>query len=98
MRRKRQPIRPGADNGNFSRGNHLSGIIRLPGRLVLSYNYFRLAKAWGFATSPARMIRPPIERPSLASPRVTALKPTILLASTNNWLSPARIAGTLSDL
>jgi Carbamoyl-phosphate synthase L chain, ATP binding domain len=44
------------------------------------------------------MIRPLIERPSLAVPRVTALKPTILLASTNNWLSPVRIAGTLSDL
>jgi len=27
-----------------------------------------------------------------------ALKPTILLASTNNWLSPVRIAGTFSDL
>jgi len=44
------------------------------------------------------MIRPPIERLSLAHPRVTALKPTILLASTNNWLSPVRMAGTLADL
>ena len=57
-----------------------------------------MAKAWGFLTSPALMTRPPIERLSLAVPRVTALKPTILLTSTNNWLSPVRIARTLSDL
>jgi Carbamoyl-phosphate synthase L chain, ATP binding domain len=44
------------------------------------------------------MIRPPNERLSLAVAQVTALKPTILLASTNNWLSPVRMAGTLSDL
>ena len=50
-----------------------------------------------FASRPAQKIR--LTRGlRLPSGRVATLKPTILLASTNSWLSPVRIAGTFADL
>lgn len=71
-------------------------IFRLPGPLRLSYNHLRSAKARGL-----RLYQPGLAHQSKSLrcvPHVMALKPTILLVSTNNWFSPVRIASTFSDL
>src|SRR5207244_12376427 len=72
-------------------------ISGLAGRLDVPYIYLRLAMARVFVARPAEKSRL-TQRPSFAVWQVETLKPTILLASTNSWLSPVRIAGTFAGL
>src|SRR5207302_10222906 len=93
---KRQTIWAGADNGYFSGGGHRS--VQSSGFRDAAICLIIISIGEGSGVCLSTGPGDPPDVPSLAVRQVATLKPTILLASTNSWLSPVRIAGTFADL